>query len=66
MQGRPLQTPLLLCGAILTQLTCHTLRMAEFEAELPRGGRFAWQPHGSHMAFHMANHVAFHVLSHMS
>ena len=29
-----------------SQLTCHALRTAEFEAELHRGGRFTWQPHG--------------------
>jgi hypothetical protein len=53
-------------AAARSQLTCHALRAAEFEAELPRGGRFTWQPHGGHMAFHMANHVAFHVLSRVS
>ena len=48
-----------------SQLMCHTLRAAEFEVELRRGGRFTWQPHGGHMAFHMANHVAFHVAFHV-
>jgi hypothetical protein len=43
--ARPPQTPLPLCGTILTQLTCHALRMAEFEAELPGEGG----SHGGHM-----------------
>jgi len=36
-------------AAARSQLTCHALRAAEFEAELPRGGQFTWRPHGSHM-----------------
>jgi hypothetical protein len=34
-----------------SQLTHHALHMAEFEAELPRGGWFTWQPHGVPCAF---------------
>ena len=39
-------------AAARSQLTCHALRVAEFEVELP--GRFTWQPHGQNMASHMA------------
>ena len=39
-----------------SQLTCHVLHVAEFEAEL-QGGWFTWWPHGVHMAFHVASHA---------
>jgi hypothetical protein len=45
-------------ATVQSQLTCHTLCVAEFEAELGRGGQFTWQPHGGHMALHMASHMA--------
>jgi len=50
-------------AAARSQLTCHALRMAEFERELPRGGGLTWQPHGVPHGSHMLTIWPKHVIS---